>query len=82
MARHMPGDNNLGFTDRQRAGASGSVADDASAVGTPANYASEAALDARLTAISATTYTAARLASMTTNDKVYAVRLNDDANTI
>lgn len=82
MARHMPGDNNLGFTDRQRAGAVGSVADDASAVGTPANYASEAALDARLTAISATSYSAARLREMTLNDKIYAVRLNDDANTV
>ncbi len=78
---HMPGDNNLGFTDRTRATAS-SVADNTSAVGTPANYASEAALDARLTAISATSYSAERLRNMTMNDKVYAVRLNDDAGTI
>lgn len=78
---HMPGDNNLGFVDRTRATA-GSVADNTSAVATPANYASEAALDARLAAINATSYSAARLATMTFNDKVYAVRLNDDSGTI
>lgn len=78
---HMPGDNALGFVDRTRSTA-GSAADQTSAVGTPANYASESALDARLTAISATTYTAERLRNMTMNDKVYAVRVNDDANTI
>lgn len=82
MARHMPGDERLGFTDRQRAAAVGSAADDASSVATPANYASEAALDARLTAISATSYSADRLAAMTLNDKIYAVRVNDDNNTI
>lgn len=45
---------------------------------TPANYKDEASLDARLAAISATAYSAANLRSMTTNDKVYALRLNDD----
>lgn len=45
---------------------------------TPANYADVAALRARLTAISATTFTPARLNSMTKNDMVYAVRLSDD----
>jgi hypothetical protein len=78
---HMPGDPRLGFTERGR-GAAGSVADDTSSVATPANYASEAALDARLTAISATSYSAERLRNMTHNDKVYAVRLNDDAASI
>jgi hypothetical protein len=51
-------------------------------VATPANYASISAIDARLNAISATSYSAARLASMTLNDKVYALRLNDDPGTI
>lgn len=78
---HMPGDPRLGFTEKARATLR-SVADDTSSVATPANYASEAALDARLTAISATSYSAARLQSMTHNDKVYAVRLNDDSGTI
>ncbi len=78
---HMPGDPRLGFVDRTRSTA-GSVADNTSAVATPANYASEAALDARLTAISSTTFTAARLATMTHNDKIYAVRVLDDPTTI
>jgi hypothetical protein len=81
MAQHQPGDNNLGFTDRTRATA-GSVADSSSSVATPANYASETALNARLTAISGTTYSAAKLEQMTLNDKIYAVRLNDDPTTI
>lgn len=42
------------------------------------NYKDIAALKARLTAISATSYTPARLATMTENDMVYAVRLADD----
>ena len=33
---------------------------------------------ARLTTISATTYTAARLNAMTENDMIYALRMNDD----
>ncbi len=40
------------------------------------------ALRTRLTAISATTYSAAELDKMTLNDMVYAVRLNEAANTI
>lgn len=44
-----------------------------------ANYDDVASLRARLTAISSTTYTTARLNAMTKNDMVYAVRLNDDA---
>ena len=34
---------------------------------------------ARLTAINATTFTAARLNTMTENDMLYAIRMNDDA---
>jgi hypothetical protein len=49
---------------------------------TPANYASISALRTRLAAISGTTYTAAVLNTMTVNDMVYAIRLNDDAGTI
>lgn len=46
---------------------------------TAANYQSHASLDTRLTAINAGYFTTARLNMMTKNDKVYAVRLNDDA---
>ncbi len=81
MAQHMPGDQRLPFVDKTRATA-GSVADTSSNVATPANYASNAALDARLNAISATTFSQARLDSMTLNDKIYALRLNDDSGTL
>jgi len=37
------------------------------------------AMRARLTAINATTFTAARLNTMTENDMLYAIRMNDDA---
>lgn len=39
-----------------------------------ANYGSIANLKARLTALNATSYSAARLASMSVNDMVYALR--------
>ncbi len=65
----------LGFVDKRRS--SGQT--NTNPLATPANYASEAALDARLTAISATTYSAANLSNMTLNDKIFAVRTNDDS---
>lgn len=75
MATNMFGvEADLGFVDKRRAASSS----DTSPLGTAANYASNSTLDARLTAISATTYSASRLNSMTQNDKIYAVRLNDD----
>lgn len=46
--------------------------------GTPLNYDSVTTLKTRLAAISGTSYTAARLNSMTKNDLIYALRLNDD----
>lgn len=39
-------------------------------------------LDSRLTAINATSYTVARLAQMTQNDKIYAIRLESDSSGI
>lgn len=63
------------FVDKRRA--SGQT--NTSPVGTPANYATESALDTRLAAADGTSYTAARLRQMTTNDKIYALRLIDDA---
>ncbi len=41
-----------------------------------------ASMRARLTAISATTYPVATLNTMTYNDMMYAIRLNDSASTI
>lgn len=73
--------NIVGFVDARESTAAAS-ANNADQVATVQNYSDEAALDARLTAISATTYTPARLASMTHNDKVYAVRSTDDAASI
>lgn len=64
----------LGFVDKRR-----TQGQKSSPVATPANYVSEAAMDARLTAVNATYYTATRLRSLTYNDKVAAVRAADDA---
>lgn len=41
-----------------------------------------ASMRARLTAINPTSYTTARLDTMTANDMLYAIRLNDDAGAI
>lgn len=46
------------------------------------DYASINALRARLAAIDASFYTSARLDTLTYNDMVYAVRVNDSAGTI
>ena len=54
----------------------------AALVGTPANYWSIGAMRTRLTAISGTTFTAARLDAMTENDMVFALRNNDDPTSI
>jgi hypothetical protein len=74
MADAMVGpDIDTNWTDkRQVQGAA------ATQIGTPANYGSVTAMKARLTAISGTSYTAARLNTMTVNDLIYAIRLNDD----
>lgn len=61
----------LGLTDKRRGrGTSG-----AHTMAEVANATSISALKTRLTAISATKYSPARLASMTENDMVYALRL-------
>jgi hypothetical protein len=41
-------------------------------------YIDNQALDGALTAVSSTTFSAARLASMTKNDKIYALRFTND----
>lgn len=79
MANHMLGQINdsMAFVDkRHNPAASASKA--ATDTATPANYASVTTLRARLTAISGTTYTAARLDAMSVNDMIYALRLSDD----
>ena len=73
MASFVDHDAPFGFTDKRVGrGATGAV------VGTPGSYTGLSALEARLTAVNASYYTAARLAQMTENDMVYAVRLADD----
>lgn len=67
-------ENVLGFVDKRRTQATTNTG-----VTTPANFADTAALRARLTAVNAGYYTAARLDNMTKNDMVYAVRLADEA---
>lgn len=82
MAQHQVSPaTDLGFVGRQRAVA-GSAAVSTNPLGTPANYKDLASMDTRLTAISATTFTQARLDTMTQNDKVYALRLIDDSSSI
>lgn len=46
------------------------------------NLDSIAAMRARLTAINATSYSAARLNAMTKNDMIYAIRLHDHGATV
>lgn len=82
MTQHQLGDLEAsGIVARNRSVA-GSVAVNTPMFATTANYASIAALDARLTAINSTIYTQAKLDQMTANDKIYAVRLNDDPGTV
>ena len=76
MAQHQAG-NSQGITDKNRAVAA-SAAKSNGSVTTPANYDSNTTMDTRLVAIG---YTQAKCDAMTNNDKVYALRLSDDATT-
>ena len=51
----------------------------ASTLTSTANLDTVSTMKARLTAINGTSYSAARQASMTPNDMMYAIRLADDA---
>lgn len=53
-----------------------------SGISTPSNYQSVNSLRTRLAAISGTTYTSAVLDQMTVNDMVFALRMNDDKQSI
>lgn len=65
------GNGNLGFVDkRQGRGQTGAVVEAENA-----NYSSISTLKARLTALNSTSYTTARMATMTDNDLVYALRI-------
>ncbi len=61
------------FIDKNRGSGSHAISTDGYT--TPGNFTDCDALDAALTAINATSYSAARLLSMTVNDKVYALRV-------
>lgn len=62
------------FVDKRRSLTADDSTDDN--IGTPANYASIAALETRLLAVG---YSQSQLNSMTVNDKQYALRLADDS---
>lgn len=79
MANSSNGPVNLGFVNATWVAPSGS---NGSFLGTPANYSSISAMRTRLAAINGTLYTSAELDRMTTNDMVYALRMNDDKTTI
>lgn len=82
MTQHQLGDLAADAVVSKARAVSGSAAVNTGMLTTPANYASIAAMDARLNAISSTIYTQAKLDQMTANDKAYAIRLNDDAGTV
>lgn len=66
------------FVDKRKSTAA-NAASSTSLLGTPLNYTDITKLKARLTAINAGLYTAARLNTMTLNDLIYALRTLDDA---
>ena len=76
MANHDVSPNiNQGVVDRRRAVPGANAAGNFSA---DTDFNSIATMRARLTAINAGNYTAAKLDAMTKNDMAYAIRLNDE----
>lgn len=71
-------ENPDGFIDKRR-GRGVTTAGLSNGTTSVQNVDSVGSLRARLTAINSTSYSAARLNSMTRNDMLYAVRLNDEA---
>lgn len=82
MAVHQVGNNSFGNIVARNRAVAGSIAVTTPVYATPANYGSIQAARTRLTAISATIYSAANLDKMTANDIEFALRLNDDLNTL
>lgn len=78
MGQHQIVPPTHAFLDPNRATA-GSVADGGSTVSAPATYDSNDALDAALITEG---YTQTECDKMTQNDKVYALRLANDSNTL
>lgn len=75
MADAMIGvDIDTNWTDKRQSQGSGG-----SSISAPTDFQSVTSMRTRLNAISSTTYTAARLNTMTVNDMVYALRLSDEA---
>lgn len=70
------------FVNKAKATAGSVTGTGAGALTTPANYDTNAAMDARLIAIDSVTFTQARLDSMTDNDKIFAIRTLDDPGTL
>jgi len=68
---------NMGFVDKRKVGRP--TSENASNLGTPANYTTISAKKTRLTAVNAAYYTTARLQQMSENDMDLAIRLADDA---
>lgn len=66
-----------GYVDRRDATAANAVGS-TSLAATPLNYVDVTKLKARLTAINAGRYTAAYLNTLTFNDLIYHIRVNDD----
>lgn len=77
MAQHQVGPME-GVVDKQKA-TPGSAATTGNSMTTPQNYNSNAALDLALNTANATYYTQTRLDQMNQNDKMYALRLLQDA---
>jgi hypothetical protein len=83
MAQHTLVPPTFNFADKRKANnkssaQSGRIVSSTLAAATASNDD----LDARLTAINGTYFTAKRLDGMTQNDKVYAIRLADDPTSI
>lgn len=74
--------NVFGVTDKNHAGDISAGNFDDGEVLTDTDMWTVAAMRTRLAAISGTIYTAARLNSMTPNDMVYALRMEDHASTV
>lgn len=78
-------DYQIGMVDANFANAAGTQQNggtNAQTGHTDADYVTHAAMRTRLAAINAAYYTAARLNSLTQNDCLYAIRLNDSIATI
>lgn len=70
--------NKIGFVAKERCNTTnglGSIAMSTDSLVNPGNFTDSDALDAALTAIDGTAYSALNLLSMTINDKIYALRV-------